>query len=97
DWEDIAIDEQNRLYLADIGNNSHARREIQIYRMPEPDPHTPLTQGIRPDQPFDAESLFLLDGNGYIIAKYLDGKPADVYKFNLTPPANSAAQTLKKV
>src|SRR4051794_35914104 len=39
DWEDIAIDDDGHLYLADIGNNSCNRTEVQVYRIAEPDPH----------------------------------------------------------
>jgi len=38
DWEDIAIDEEGNLYLGDFGNNLNKRRDLVIYRVPEPDP-----------------------------------------------------------
>ncbi len=36
DWEAIAIDDQGRLYIGDIGNNLNRRRDLVIYRVPEP-------------------------------------------------------------
>ncbi len=36
DFEDIAIDAQNRIYVADIGDNATWRDSVQIYRFDEP-------------------------------------------------------------
>jgi len=33
DWEDIALDD-NYIYVADVGNNFHARDTLEIYRIP---------------------------------------------------------------
>jgi hypothetical protein len=38
DWEDIALDDAGRLYIADMGNNDRRRTEVQVYRVDEPDP-----------------------------------------------------------
>jgi hypothetical protein len=48
-----------------------------------------------PGTPFDAESLFLYQGKGYIISKLLTAKPAGLYSFDLAD--QSDAQTLKHV
>jgi hypothetical protein len=40
DWEDIALDDAGRLYIADLGNNDRRRTEVQVYRVDEPDPGT---------------------------------------------------------
>lgn len=94
DWEDIAIDDAGRLYLADIGNNSHNRWQVQVYRVAEPDPRgDPSEKSIKPDRiwritfpgrPFDAESFFILGQDGFIIEKDLNGSQAGVYRFSLT-------------
>jgi hypothetical protein len=39
DWEDIAADEAGNLYVGDIGNNFNRRRDLVVYRIPEPDPY----------------------------------------------------------
>ena len=91
DWEDIAIDDEGHLYLADIGDNACRRKQVQVYRIDEPDPHGAIGQLIPdrvwrltyPDGPYDAESLFILDGFGYVIKKYHFASDADVYRFNL--------------
>jgi hypothetical protein len=38
DWEDMAVDGQGRLIIADVGDNLRRRPELQIYRCAEPDP-----------------------------------------------------------
>jgi len=38
DWEDIAVDDADNLYLADTGNNTNERRDLAIHRFAEPDP-----------------------------------------------------------
>ena len=36
DWEAIAADRDGYLYIADFGNNENRRRDLAIYRVPEP-------------------------------------------------------------
>lgn len=36
DWEAITADGQGHLYVGDIGNNGNARRDLTVYRVPEP-------------------------------------------------------------
>jgi hypothetical protein len=111
DWEDLAIDDDGRLYLADVGNNNRARTEVQIYRVDEPaDPRAPAKGAARPaslrvtrtwrltypdDKPFDCESLFVWQGKGYVFPKRLSTAPAELYSFELDSPAR--VQRLTKV
>lgn len=37
DWEDLAVDDQGRVYINDAGNNNNNRRDLVIYRIPDPD------------------------------------------------------------
>jgi len=84
DWEDIALD-ANYLYLADVGNNLNARRDLAIYAISEIDPtastrsavvqkwpvHYPEQQDFPPGNwHYDAESLFTSDGQLYLITKH---------------------------
>jgi hypothetical protein len=88
-WEDIAST-PGRLYIADIGNNDHSRNTVHVYAVPEPNPrksgelrpvkHWTLNY---PDDAFDAESLFISRGCGYIISKDLSEGEANVYRFKL--------------
>ena len=36
DWEDLTSDEYGNLYIGDIGNNDHKRKELQIYKVTNP-------------------------------------------------------------
>jgi sugar lactone lactonase YvrE len=90
DWEDIAIDSEGRLYLADVGNNARDRRHVSVYRVDEPDPgssrKTDVTRAWRlgfPDEPFNCESLFIHDANGYVISKVGAPERAVLYRFPL--------------
>lgn len=40
DWEDLAIDDQNRIYINDAGNNNNNRTDLVIYRIPDPETFT---------------------------------------------------------
>ncbi len=92
DWEDIAIDADKNLYLADTGNNSRQRKSVAIYRIDEPDPRSPHKTHVSatwklgfPEEPFNCESLFIHDGNGYLISKVEAGNRAALYRFSLAP------------
>jgi hypothetical protein len=98
DWEDIALDDQGRLYIGDIGNNGGKRNELIVHQMDEPDPSAAerfkFPKPIRPTatwrlrfpgKPFDSESLFVHQGRGYLISKAFPGFPAELYRFDLEP------------
>ncbi len=87
DYEDIAV-EDSTLYLADIGNNGNARRDLGIYVIREPYYYARRTRPIKhipvayPDQQtfpaadwhFDAESIFVDDGTLYLLTKHRTGQ-----------------------
>ena len=100
DWEDIAagpgpVANRSYLYVGDIGDNSSARAEIVVYRIPEPtsldDKSTKAkpqvsqaTEVIRlryPDGSHDAEALMVHPSSGdlYIVNKVTFASPS-VYK-----------------
>jgi hypothetical protein len=37
DWEDLAVDNLKRIYIADVGNNNNDRQNLAIYRIPDPE------------------------------------------------------------
>ena len=92
DWEDIAIDDSGHLFLADIGNNKSERQEIDVYQIDEPDPKAggqivTIKRQWRlryPESPFDAESLFIWNGHGYIVSKVVNDARAQIFGFPLT-------------
>jgi hypothetical protein len=84
DWEDIAADE-NYLYVADVGNNGNARRDLVIYMLSEIDPTAstrtavikklPVVYPEQTEYPpanlhYDSESLFVSGGMLYLITKH---------------------------
>lgn len=103
DWEAISIDNEGRLYIADIGNNDLKRDRAVIYRVDEPDPAAVSEKGkgnaLRvngvwrlkyPGRPFDAESFFVWGGKGYVISKLLSGSNAGLYRFDLAATGSDA-------
>ena len=84
DWEDIAMAD-GVLYLADIGNNDNARRDLGVYVVNEPNPmYVGKTRASRfipvryPDQEeyparlwhFDCEAVFTFKGKLYFLTKH---------------------------
>lgn len=84
DWEDVALAD-GVLYIADVGNNGNARRDLGVYVVNEPDPLAiPRMRTLRflpiryPDQKsypaklwhFDCEAVFVADGKLYFITKH---------------------------
>lgn len=89
DWEDVTSDGIN-LYIADMGNNRNARRDLGIYVVPWESlrntqtasatifipVHYPEQTGFPPlERHFDSESLFFADGSLYAITKHRESFP----------------------
>ena len=99
DWEAIAsaqCDGRACLYVGDIGDNNASRKQITVYRLPEPavgDRETAPVETFTatyPDGPHDAEALFVArDGALIIVTKE---KPSAVYRF---PAPLRAGTTVK--
>lgn len=49
DWEDLTSDEHGNLYIGDFGNNDNHRKNLAIYRLPNPE--------IEPGDKIDAERI----------------------------------------
>jgi hypothetical protein len=99
DWEDITVvagptPGSGTIYAADIGDNAHARTEIQLYRVAEPEvpatgPAVTTALGgvdtlhlTYPDGPHDAETLMIdpVTGDVVIVTKLLGGGTVGVYR-----------------
>jgi hypothetical protein len=37
DWEELCIDKQKHIYIGDFGNNNNVRKNLKIYRIPDPE------------------------------------------------------------
>jgi hypothetical protein len=105
DWEDVAVAAcplGSCLYIGDIGDNSGRRREVFIYRVPEPDSGATVTtraESMRvsyPDGPRDAEALFVLpNGSIFIVSK---GERGAVALYRVPQPfENRASVPLQRV
>jgi hypothetical protein len=97
DWEDITHDGAGHLWLGDIGNNNSNRRDLRVYRLPEPDPHTEpdtvhVDLALRFEYPeqvefgnkladFDAESLMWWDGQLWLLTKHRSDDRTWLYRF----------------
>ncbi len=92
DWEDIAIDDANHLFIGDLGNNELKRTELAVHQLDEPDPKhgvnfVQIKRSWRlryPGKPFDCESLFVWKGYGYVISKVVDDARAQIFRFPLS-------------
>lgn len=83
DWEDVAVAD-GRIYIADLGNNGNARRDLGIYVVNEFDPrqrdrarvlcHLPVRYADQSfpctDWRFDAEALFIDAGGLFVLTKH---------------------------
>jgi hypothetical protein len=92
DFEDLAMDEQNRLYAADIGNNLLVRPRLTVYRFAEPDPKS-NARALKveawwslgfPKEGFDAEGIFIWKDFGYLVSKTPKGDKARLYSWPLS-------------
>lgn len=112
DWEDMAVGPgpvsgSSYLYLGDIGDNGRRRRDVVVYRVPEPDaashggrlgPAVGL-HFVYPDQPHDAETLLVHPKTGriYIVIKAHAGDAETlVFRAPAKLPATGSA-TLERV
>ncbi|MEQ8243998.1 hypothetical protein [Fulvivirga sp.] len=83
DWEDITIDDDDNLFIADIGNNENLRKKLMVYKINLNDTSSRLAattisfsyedQTAFPPSPdkmnFDAESIIYLRDSLYIFSK----------------------------
>ena len=95
DLEDIALDGNGRLYLADIGADGRSRDRVAVYRIREPNPRGTERVLVErawslkfPGSREDAESFFVLNDWGYLITKRATGGYVTIYRFSLINSAN---------
>lgn len=104
-WEDIGMDDQNNLWIGDIGANVCTRLNQKLLKIKEPNPATTETVAITASYSFEfpdpisgcntwnSEAMFWLDGKMYIFAK-TDNSP--VYRIDL-PAGTSGRATLVRL
>ena len=78
DWEDISAGRcasGDCLYIADIGDNRSRRKQVEIYRVPEPALDAAATatpevfDAVYADGPHNAEAMFVIGSDMFIITK----------------------------
>lgn len=85
DWEDLATDLDGNLYIGDFGNNQNYRKDLVIYKLPNPEkekgdkieaekiefeyPEQTAFPPKKSDLNFDAEAFFHWGNSLYIITK----------------------------
>ena len=86
DWEALGIDDQNQLWIGEIGNNSRLRTDLKLVVIAEPNPFTDIKAKVVANYPYqypnenvDAEGLFVADGVPYIVSK--ERERATLYRF----------------
>ena len=86
DWEAIGIDDQNQLWIGEIGNNSRLRTDLKVVVVAEPNPFEDTAAEVIASYPYqypnenvDAEGLFIADGVPYIVSK--EQERAVLYRF----------------
>ena len=96
DWEDIAVDGEGNLYLADTGSDGISRSHVKIHRVREPNPdnlkkvQVERTWYVRfPGQRQNCEAFFILDGRGYLVTKAELAGRVTIYDFALAARAES--------
>lgn len=88
DWEDLTLDDQNNLYVADVGNNSKSRKNLSIYYFSLNNvlnvktvwakiisfqyEDTAAYPQANTTSSFDCEALAYFNGNLYLFTKDLD-------------------------
>jgi hypothetical protein len=100
DWESIAVGPCGTgscLYLADIGDNDANRRQITVYRVPEPETASgtaavsAVFHATYPDGAHDAETLLAAGNELYVVTKGETG-PVALYKFPANPAPGSTVK-----
>jgi hypothetical protein len=101
DWEDVSsapCGSEACLFIADIGDNRTVRRQIRIYRVPEPAPGDAETappqlfNATYSDGPHNAEAMFVIGADLFIITRDRSG---GLYRAALTE-TDSRELTLRR-
>lgn len=85
DWEDLAKDEEGNIYIGNFGNNANDRKNLSIYKLPNPENetgkkikaekisfHYPEQKKFPPKKSklmFDCEAFFYKNNSLYLITK----------------------------
>jgi hypothetical protein len=111
DWEDITTLTDGTLVIADLGNNSNARKDLAIYMVDEPAPTASHSVAARrfpvryPDQTefppprsnrnFDCEAIFAVGQTIHVLTKHRSDSRTTLYR--LDPLQEGQLHTLSRL
>lgn len=104
DWEAVAVGpcpEGSCVYIGDIGDNQASRRQITVYRVPEPSQQesaavTDVFHAVYPDGPQDAEALLVTHDGAMLVVTKGETGPIAIYRFPRILKAGATA-TLERL
>jgi len=107
DWEAVAVGpcaDGNCIYVGDIGDNKASRKEISIYRLPEPSDPSKAVERVDvlraryPDGAHDAEALLVTPKGDILIVTKGETGPVGLYRLpsNAAPGAITTLQLVGK-
>ncbi|SEM25615.1 SdiA-regulated [Aquimarina amphilecti] len=110
DWEDLAYDHQNNLYIGDFGNNNNDRKKLKIYKISGISSNTPETSVIeftledqkkfppsKKKRNFDIEAFIYKNGSFYLFTKNRSTKFNGKTKLYKLPNAVGEIQIAKLI
>ena len=101
DWEEMAVDNDDNIYICDSGNNGNARKDLCIYQLKDPLPLYTGTvnyfqkyhfyypeQKEFPAKPnnYDCEAVFWANGKLYLLTKHRADSLTRLYRFDSFDP-----------
>jgi hypothetical protein len=100
DWEDITVDDQGNLIIADVGNNHNDRQDLTLYILHEPDPSAQTAEieskivvqypdqrefpAAEDDFNFDCEAVFTVDNAIHLLTKHRSDDRTTLYRLEST-------------
>ncbi|WP_148591791.1 hypothetical protein [Aquisphaera giovannonii] len=98
DWEDITVDSDGNLIVADVGNNGNDRRDLVLYYIPEPSPDASRTTfrkkvfvrypgqkdfpAPRSDFNYDCEAVFTVGNAVHLLTKHRSDTSMKLYRLD---------------
>lgn len=110
DWEDVAVDADGQIIVADVGNNGNDRHDLVLYYLDEPAPtagRTTFRKKIflrypdqhdfppaRKDFNFDCEAVFTVDNTVFLLSKNRGNDHTSLYRLDDPQPDVTNTLTL---
>jgi len=112
DWEELAQDADGNLYIGDFGNNANRRKDLKIYKINNPETHSPENYNVevmtisyarqnafepaKEERHYDMEAMFWFGDSLYLFSKNRT-EPYDGKCYMYTIPAKGGTYILSPV